>query len=227
MDFSAWPELSIEAEDRLGDARILAVARVDHARQEITDPESGIEDWDYYSIDDDWDDPYEEARTDVAHATTQLFDAYAEEVWEQLAPDLKRFCVCVKLISSRVLDEIACPPLHFLLGKLCSDRGLHWITRATRQNRSLRGGGAGTNTKKPVMDAKPPQGRRPSKAGLRKALVLPILEKHGWSILDWANESGVAYHTASNYLDGSTNPYRSTRVKLATGLGIDLAGLPE
>jgi transcriptional regulator with XRE-family HTH domain len=77
------------------------------------------------------------------------------------------------------------------------------------------------------VDAKPLRARRPGKAELRKASVLPILERHGWSILDWANESGVAYHTASDYLGGSTNPYRSTRMKLAQGLGIDLTSLPE
>lgn len=34
----------------------------------------------------------------------------------------------------------------------------------------------------------------------RKTFVIPLLEAKGWSILDWANEAGVAHATAHDYL---------------------------
>ena len=61
----------------------------------------------------------------------------------------------------------------------------------------------------------------------RESLVCPILDKKGWSIEDWANESGVDFHTANNYLKSKTNPYRSTRKKLADSLGIGVEELPR
>jgi len=54
----------------------------------------------------------------------------------------------------------------------------------------------------------------------RQRLVIPLLDNKGWSILTWANEAGVAYHTASDYLTGIRTPRRSTIVKLADALGI-------
>lgn len=64
-------------------------------------------------------------------------------------------------------------------------------------------------------------------AARRTALVKPILENKGWSELDWANEANVAYHTAADYLDGKTNPYPSTRAKLAKSLGLSVQQLPR
>ena len=61
----------------------------------------------------------------------------------------------------------------------------------------------------------------------RKTFVEAILTEKGWSILDWANEANVAYHTAADYLAGTKKPYRSTRVKLAKALGIPPNQLPE
>lgn len=61
----------------------------------------------------------------------------------------------------------------------------------------------------------------------RKQFVEAILTEKGWSILDWSNEAGVAYHTAADYLSGVKNPYRSTRVKLARALGVSPNQLPE
>jgi len=61
----------------------------------------------------------------------------------------------------------------------------------------------------------------------RKDFVIPILEQKGWSILDWAGESGLDFHTANDYLKGTTKPYRSTRVKLAKALGVDVEVLPR
>ncbi len=61
----------------------------------------------------------------------------------------------------------------------------------------------------------------------REAFVLPLLEKKGWSVLDWANESQLDYHTANDYLKDRTRPYASTRKKLAEGLGVEVALLPR
>jgi hypothetical protein len=63
-------------------------------------------------------------------------------------------------------------------------------------------------------------------ASIRNAFVKPILTTKGWSILDWANSSGVDFHTANDYLKGATKPYRSTRKKLADSLGVDAGALP-
>jgi hypothetical protein len=69
-----------------------------------------------------------------------------------------------------------------------------------------------------------PEPQTPSAA--RRKFVDPILDEKGWSALDWANEAGVAYHTASDYLAGTTNPFRSTRVKLSRALGVAVKDLP-
>jgi lambda repressor-like predicted transcriptional regulator len=61
----------------------------------------------------------------------------------------------------------------------------------------------------------------------RKAVILPILNKKGWSNLDWATESGVDYHTVNDYFLGKTTPYRSTRKKLAESLELKPEELPE
>lgn len=61
----------------------------------------------------------------------------------------------------------------------------------------------------------------------RRAFVLPILAGKGWSILDWANESEVSHATAADYLDEKSNPYSSTRLKLAKALGITVEQLPK
>ncbi len=61
----------------------------------------------------------------------------------------------------------------------------------------------------------------------RKAVVEPILETKGWSVLDWATQSDVAYHTAADYLAGKTHPYRSSRAKMAKSLGLSVQQLPR
>jgi len=52
-------------------------------------------------------------------------------------------------------------------------------------------------------------------------------EARGWSLLDWAIHAGVDWHTTSDYANGRTNPYRSTRLKLATALGLSVHDLPK
>jgi lambda repressor-like predicted transcriptional regulator len=61
----------------------------------------------------------------------------------------------------------------------------------------------------------------------RRAFVLPLLEKRGWSILDWANEAGISHGTTQDYLAGKTKPYSSTRLKLAKALGVPVQQLPR
>jgi lambda repressor-like predicted transcriptional regulator len=61
----------------------------------------------------------------------------------------------------------------------------------------------------------------------RESFVLPFLDRKGWSILDWATNSGVDFNTASNYLKGKTVPYKSTLKKLADALGVDVQKLPS
>jgi hypothetical protein len=61
----------------------------------------------------------------------------------------------------------------------------------------------------------------------RKAFVGPLLESRGWSILDWAKDSGVDFHTANDYVNGETKPFLSTRKKLADSLGINAKDLPR
>jgi hypothetical protein len=63
-------------------------------------------------------------------------------------------------------------------------------------------------------------------AARRQAVVDPIRDAKGWSTLDWALEAEVDYNTASDYLNGLTNPHRRTRVRLARALGIPVQQLP-
>jgi hypothetical protein len=81
---------------------------------------------------------------------------------------------------------------------------------------------------KKAFDVWPMQGPHPNKhENERESFVKPILDKKGWSILDWANEAGVDFHTASGYLKDTRKPYRSTRKKLAAPLGVDVEDLPK
>lgn len=61
----------------------------------------------------------------------------------------------------------------------------------------------------------------------RRDYVMPILDEKGWSILDWANEAGVDFHTANDYLKSKTRSFQSTRRKLASALGVDVGKLPR
>jgi lambda repressor-like predicted transcriptional regulator len=71
----------------------------------------------------------------------------------------------------------------------------------------------------PAVDVKPETSRA--------AFVRSILESKGWSILDWAINSGVSSATAHDYLANKTKPYRSTRLKLAKSLGVSIQQLPR
>ena len=67
----------------------------------------------------------------------------------------------------------------------------------------------------------------PSSSNQREAFILPLLDNKGWSILDWANEANVSYHTAADYLSGAKKSYRSSRAKLAKALGLTANQLPK
>lgn len=66
-----------------------------------------------------------------------------------------------------------------------------------------------------------------SSAHDRESRIRPLLERKGWSTNDWAVQSGVDFHTVSDYLKGDTDPYPSTRAKMAKSLGIDVTELPR
>jgi hypothetical protein len=76
-------------------------------------------------------------------------------------------------------------------------------------------------------NSKLPKPRLASNADRRESIVRPMLRSKGWSTLEWAQESGVDFHTASSYLKGKTKPYQSTRKKLADSLGIPGEDLPD
>lgn len=59
----------------------------------------------------------------------------------------------------------------------------------------------------------------------RESFVRSILDKNGWSVLDWSKKSGVDFNTANGYLKGNRNSYPSTRKKLADALGV--VSLPD
>lgn len=77
-------------------------------------------------------------------------------------------------------------------------------------------------TESPDEDPQPPV-----VSETREQVILKLLKEKGWSILDWANEAEVAYHTAADYLYGKKKPFRSTRLKLAKALGISVNSLPD
>jgi hypothetical protein len=61
----------------------------------------------------------------------------------------------------------------------------------------------------------------------RELFVCPRLVEKGWSIHDWAKQSGVDFHTADDYLKGRRRCYPSTRKKLADSLGVGVVQLPD
>jgi hypothetical protein len=60
----------------------------------------------------------------------------------------------------------------------------------------------------------------------REAFLRPILKKKGFSVHDWENQAHVDFHTANDYLKGKTEPYQSTRKKLAVVLDLKVEKLP-
>jgi hypothetical protein len=62
----------------------------------------------------------------------------------------------------------------------------------------------------------------------RRSIVDPLIAAKGWSTLQWANEAGVDYHTADNYLKGKTKKLRAdARERLARVLGLTASELPR
>lgn len=66
-----------------------------------------------------------------------------------------------------------------------------------------------------------------ARAKTRREFVDPILARKGWSTFEWATNSKVDFHTANDYLSGRTNPFVSTRKKLADSLGVPVSDLPK
>jgi hypothetical protein len=80
----------------------------------------------------------------------------------------------------------------------------------------------------PLAEPEPAVPPRPSiPPNERRKVVEPLLDAKGWSVFEWANEAKVAHATAIDYLDLKTNPYPSTRLKLANALGIPQDQLPQ
>jgi len=77
------------------------------------------------------------------------------------------------------------------------------------------------------FEAVPAAAPTPADWNAREAFVIPLLEKNGWSPLDWAVEAKVSPATAQDYLGNKTKPYASTRMKLAKALGISVQQLPR
>jgi hypothetical protein len=61
----------------------------------------------------------------------------------------------------------------------------------------------------------------------RRSVLDPLLNLKGWSVNDWANAAHVSHATAMDYLLGKTDPYPSTRKKLADALAIQISQLPD
>ncbi len=69
--------------------------------------------------------------------------------------------------------------------------------------------------------------RNAAPGGAREAFLRSILDNKGFSVHDWANKAGVDFHTADNFLKGKTQPYQSTRKKLAKALDVEAQKIPE
>jgi hypothetical protein len=175
----------------------------------------------------------------------QLEDAERDtRLWLQADPSAEeRVCVLAMQVCLADLDRIL---THRIEGRASPDEEGRW-TQGVRELLSLLGRarearghivgrcldrladhlaphgkrdrGLETSASAPDRDAKP--------TNERDLFVRPILDNKGWSILDWANDSGVDFHTANNYLKGETKPYKSTRTKLAKSLGVDAQKLPS
>lgn len=83
-------------------------------------------------------------------------------------------------------------------------------------------GSSGSALQKPAIARK-----RNKHGSRRKRALLPILCDKGFSVLDWAKEANVDFHTANDYLNGNTHPYPSTLKKLAAALGLPASTMPQ
>jgi hypothetical protein len=61
----------------------------------------------------------------------------------------------------------------------------------------------------------------------RRKLIQPLLDSKGWSLVEWADDAKVAYHTVADYMAGKRKQYASTRKKLAESLGLSIQQLPK
>ena len=134
---------------------------------------------------------------------------------ESVVPGFEHYLrtLCISDLTRFVPDGVLQDRVHELIEEIRhSNRWLSYMRSVERINRKLQ-----------TSSAKAESRRDPAR---RKEFVLRILESKGWSILEWANDAEVAYHTASDYLENRTTPYRSTRLKLAKSLGVNVQDLP-
>jgi hypothetical protein len=76
-----------------------------------------------------------------------------------------------------------------------------------------------------VPTAQLPEHERLARA--RRSVVEPLLAQKGFSVSQWALEARVDFHTANDYLEGTTRPRPGTRLELARALGIPVDQLPK
>ncbi len=164
-----------------------------------------------------------------------ILDQYsflAEPLKEEMSTGFALYCLRMN-IWTKIPEEDRDKVWHVgaITGQALSHAALRWRAEALRRAAE----GQLTNAESPgEMESEPAPSRdsigaEATKVGAstRAGFVIPILKKKGWSILDWANESKVDYNTADDYLKGQTNPYRSTRRKLANALGVPVEELPQ
>ncbi|HEV2521803.1 MAG TPA: helix-turn-helix transcriptional regulator [Candidatus Acidoferrales bacterium] len=174
----------------------------------------------------------------------QIEDAVRDTVlWLQADPSAEeRVCVLAMQVRLADLNRIL---THRIEGRTSPDeegklgQGVRELLSFLDKARQVRGHVVGKglarlaarlaplNTRERALEKSAPASQRDAKpTNERDLFVRPILDKKGWSILDWAKDSGVDFHTANNYLKGKTKPYKSTRTKLAKSLGVEVQKLP-
>jgi hypothetical protein len=80
-----------------------------------------------------------------------------------------------------------------------------------------------------ILDG-PKQPRKPAKesrADTRNKVVMPLLQKKGFSPNGWATKAGLHPSIVYNYLKGQTTLRPASRNELATALGIQGSDLPQ
>jgi hypothetical protein len=66
----------------------------------------------------------------------------------------------------------------------------------------------------------------PTRAELRRRIIMPMLQKSAMTPTAWAKKAGYAPSIVLDYLHGQSNPRPRTRIDLAQALGIDVSELP-
>lgn len=126
----------------------------------------------------------------------------------------------------RGILKIAAEALKYGAEELASEQLEATRTEATKVVASL---GTATNVASGQHETslpKPPSAPSADRGRRRSSFVMPLLAQKGWSTRDWAVNAEVDFHTVNDFLKGRTDPYRSTRKKLAESLGVAVEKLP-